>query len=302
MEIENSKMIYRGSNELVRVYRGDTIVWEPYNDPRASEYLTSVILSGGTITSPYQEGLYYRKNGGEWTAGWHTEGAFMYGLELPVSSGDTVEFKRECTGYTTINHNTVVFNVRGNIMSIAYGDNFARKRNLVGRNGGYGQDFYRQFWYMNVVDASDLVLPARYLSSNCYESMFQGCEMLTSAPELTAPANSGGTGVGAEAYKSMFQGCTSLTTAPVIPSTVARLANACDNMFSGSSVNYVKCMAVFSDRQWNLSYPFHNWLAGVPDEGTFIKSPAMEDGEHETDYFWVRNENGIPVTWHSVDG
>ncbi len=301
MEIENSKMIYRGSNELARVYRGETIVWEPYTDPRSTEYLTSVILSGGTITSPYQEGLYYRKNGGEWTAGWHIEGAFEYGLDLPVSTGDTVEFKRVTSGHTTISHNSVVFNARGNVMSLLYGDDFVGKRKLTGF-GALGQQFYRQYWEMNVIDASDLILPARYLSAECYKMMFLDCALLTAAPALPAPLNSGGTGVGSYAYQGMFMGCTSLRTAPDIPASVARLSNACDDMFSGSSVNYVKCLAVFNDRQWNATYPFHNWLSGVPDEGTFIKSPDMEDGEHETDYYWVRNENGIPVTWHSVDG
>ena len=298
MEIENSKMIYRGSNELARVYRGETIVWEPYIDPRATEYLTSVILSGGTITSPYHEGLYYRLNGGNWTEGWHMEGAFQYGLDLPVSSGDTVEFKRECSGSTTINHNSVVFNVRGNIMSLLFGDNFTGRRNLTGST----EQFLRQFFYMNVVDASDLILPARYLSTRCYKEMFAGCGRLTAAPAIPAPLNSGGTGVGSEAYAEMFRGCTSLRTAPEVPASVVKLANCCDNMFSGSSVTYVKCMAVFNVRQWDVGYPFHTWLAGVPDQGDFVKSPAMEDGEHETDYFWVRNENGIPVNWHALEG
>ena len=54
---------------------------------------------------------------------------------------------------------------------------------------------------------------------SCYESMFAGCEKLTSAPELPA------TTLAESCYKGMFMGCTSLTSAPELPAE--KLANFC---------------------------------------------------------------------------
>ena len=56
-------------------------------------------------------------------------------------------------------------------------------------------------------------LPATTLASNCYKSMFSGCTSLTTAPELNA------TTLASRCYESMFSGCTSLTTAPALPAT-----------------------------------------------------------------------------------
>ena len=50
--------------------------------------------------------------------------------------------------------------------------------------------------------------PTSISKSNCYDSMFEGCTNLTSAPELPA------TTLTTDCYLGMFKGCTSLTTAP----------------------------------------------------------------------------------------
>ena len=64
------------------------------------------------------------------------------------------------------------------------------------------------------------------LATNCYNSMFQGCTSLTTAPSLPA------TTLASNCYYYMFYGCTSLTTAPSLPATT--LANNCYNsMFQG---------------------------------------------------------------------
>ena len=69
-------------------------------------------------------------------------------------------------------------------------------------------------------------LPAKTLADNCYKNMFNYCTSLTSAPVLPA------TTLADNCYKNMFNYCTSLTSAPVLPATT--LANSCyDSMFSG---------------------------------------------------------------------
>lgn len=60
--------------------------------------------------------------------------------------------------------------------------------------------------------------------ANCYCGLFEYCESLTTAPDLTA------TVIGANCYEYMFNGCSSLTTVPVISAT--NLAyNCCYAMF-----------------------------------------------------------------------
>ena len=69
-------------------------------------------------------------------------------------------------------------------------------------------------------------LPATTLADYCYNCMFSGCTSLTSAPKLTA------TTLADYCYDGMFSGCTKLTSAPELPATT--LANDCyADMFYG---------------------------------------------------------------------
>ena len=69
-------------------------------------------------------------------------------------------------------------------------------------------------------------LPATTLAANCYSTMFFGCTGLTSAPALPA------TTLAANCYSNMFQGCTGLTSAPALPATTLA-ANCYSSIFSG---------------------------------------------------------------------
>ena len=62
-------------------------------------------------------------------------------------------------------------------------------------------------------------LPATTLADDCYDSMFRNCTSLTVAPELPA------TTLADNCYYGMFWNCTSLTVAPELPATT--LANEC---------------------------------------------------------------------------
>ena len=68
-------------------------------------------------------------------------------------------------------------------------------------------------------------LPATTLADHCYDQMFGGCTKLTSAPVLPA------TTLAVFCYTYMFYGCTNLTSAPVLPATT--LAYCYTGMFSG---------------------------------------------------------------------
>jgi hypothetical protein len=69
-------------------------------------------------------------------------------------------------------------------------------------------------------------LPATTLAQNCYDYMFSSCNLLTTAPELPATTLASG------CYNGMFNGCTSLVNAPELPANT--LANSCYyRMFRG---------------------------------------------------------------------
>ena len=113
--------------------------------------------------------------------------------------------------------------IGGNIMSLLYGDQFADKTSFP---SGSTYNFKCLFSNnTNLVDASELLLPATTLASECYDHMFNSCYSLTAAPALPA------TTLATRCYNSMFRYCTSLTAAPALPATT--LAYWCySNMFN----------------------------------------------------------------------
>ena len=143
------------------------------------------------------------------------------------------------------------FEVKGNVMSLIYGDNFKNQTDLTGK----------QYCFSNLlannnqlINAEKLSLPATTLADYCYKSMFYSCTSLTTTPSIlpatiladqcyyqmfygctsltTAPAELPATTLTDDCYNGMFNGCTSLTTAPELPATT--LAIYCyRSMFSG---------------------------------------------------------------------
>lgn len=113
------------------------------------------------------------------------------------------------------------FEVSGNIMYLVDPTGQASSLNP--------NEFYMLFRDdSNLVDASDLILPAMTLAKSCYAAMFYYCTSLTAAPELPA------TVMAESCYQSMFGNCSSLTAAPELPAKT--LAKSCYNtMFASCS-------------------------------------------------------------------
>lgn len=120
----------------------------------------------------------------------------------------------------------------------------------------------------NMVSAPT-VLPATTLAPNCYESMFQGCTSLTEAPALPA------TTLTSYCYESMFQDCTSLNIAPVLPALT--LAHCCYiNMFWGcTSLVYIECWAIL-DSEEKDKINCNGWTTDVSKRGFFIHDPNVK--------------------------
>lgn len=145
-----------------------------------------------------------------------------------ITNGHTLSFRGNLTPVT--NQGIGIFtiskkcNLKGNCMSMLFGDDAADNYSLNGKNYA----FYGLFRNCtNIVNVSKNFLPATILSNYCYRNMFYGCTSLTTAPELPA------TTLASYCYVSMFYG-TKLIIAPELPATT--LVSYCYNaMFDNCS-------------------------------------------------------------------
>ena len=234
-------------------------------------------LEDGTFSFS-KDGLSYSLDNG---TSWVTLSA---GSSTPtITKGSKVLWKGSYKGTGSYNYgkfsSTGKFNVSGNIMSLTYGDDFEDKIDLTGSNYCFNKLFYG---CSNLIDASNLILPATTLANYCYREMFSGCTSLTLAPELPA------TNLANYCYYNMFYGCTTLTAAPELPATT--LVRYCyAYMFQDcSNLNYIKAMFTTTP---GSSYT-NSWVNGVSSIGTFIKN---------ADATWnVAGNNGVPTGWKAM--
>jgi hypothetical protein len=185
-----------------------------------NNYLTIEALEDN-LTLVFTNDIEYGIDGKGWIklkAGYKTQS---------INTGQTLSFRGKLIpnssngiGTFTINKKC---NLKGNCMSMLFGDNAADNYSLSGKV----YVFYRLFDNCsNIVTVNENFLPATTLSSACYHFMFYKCTSLTTAPKLPA------TTLADYCYDSMFDGCTSLVNAPALPATT--LANSCyQSMFDG---------------------------------------------------------------------
>ena len=236
-------------------------------------------------------------------------------ITIPVTAGDKVQFRGTNESYCNSEYGSDPTNftstapcyVYGNVMSLINQNTWTYNKTLSSdyalaylfsdgfntnttiKNHPYNEivlpaTTLTQFCYLGMFNGCEGIttapdLPATALAAYCYDDMFSGCSGLTEAPRLPA------TTLALGCYTMMFYGCSSLETAPTLPANIV-CANAYDGMFSDcSSLNYVKCLATTlgSDATWN-------WLDGVATTGTFVKMSTMHDWE-------LNSPNGIPAGW-----
>lgn len=317
---------YAGQLQLTAVYEGreTTIGVDAYQQPIDSTdyvnmYFTIDVKESGTIVinsqglaeyPDYAMRLYYRSNDKDWNYFVFTNNSQ---LTLHVVSGEKIQFKSVCsyfidsyrTYYAAFDGNgTAKFEVKGNILSLEYGDNFTNKdvldlnflhllsgskvlsaENLVlpatkiNENCGYGY----MFAWCTLLKKSPQVLPATTLSEGCYDCMFFYCLTLETTPSLPATTLAEG------CYSSMFFECRSIIDAPILPATT--LVYRCYlNMFGYCySLRFVKCLAT----DISASECTKNWVYEVPSTGTFVKSPSMTG--------WTTGVNGVPSGWTVIN-
>ena len=268
----------------------------------ALEFFTIEALEEGTVgigIPPSATSLKYRKNNELWI---ETSEA----IQLSVVANDTIQiscvsdsFNNGCSSPFAV---SAPFNVKGNIMSLLYGDNFKGQIDLSGKYEAFLSLFFNcatlqnaenlilpattlaDFCYYHMFDGCTSLttspeLPATTLANNCYQNMFFGCTNLTEAPQLPA------TTLVNDCYSYMFSICTSLTTAPQLPATT--LASYCYyEMFRGcSKLRYIKMLAT----DISATDCLFNWVNGVASIGTFVKNANMTSLPSGT--------SGIPNGW-----
>ena len=285
----------------------------------SSEYMTLSALGDGEITinipaainSTYATSISYSKDKATWTETLIDDTEQT--ISITVTNGENVYLKGIAkqlgNSSTGVNINsTADINASGNIMSLLYGDNFKDKTSFPEGS---------QFTFLNLfnsnthlISAENLILPATTLVTRCYQTMFRGCALLTTAPELpattlidhcyfkmfnkcniltAAPSVLPATTLADWCYSSMFNGCFSLTTAPELPATTL-VDNCYSNMFKNChSLNNITMLATDISASNCLYY----WVSGVSATGTFTKAPEMTS--------LPTGSSGIPDGWTVVD-
>ena len=246
---------------------------EPPHD-YSQDYLTFEVISGGTISS-LVDGVLLSKDNGE---NWDTEITGLTSGDKVIAKGDVHSFGG--SSEASFDFGDTVINVYGNIMSIYDSEGFRTRTTF----DNYGSSMSYLFLSTPIVSAEHLILPATTLTGSCYQSMFNGCTSLTTAPSIL-PA----TTLVQSCYQGMFYGCTSLTTAPELPATT--LIDYCyQGMFQYcTNLNYIKCLAT----DISATNCTDNWVNGVSSTGTFVKNPNMTS--------WTTGNNGIPANWTIQD-
>ena len=226
--------------------------------------------------------VYYSNDNVTWTL----MGTTQYGVDItaPLPANGRTYLRCSTTSWNpgqdsnTIKLGvTTAFKIGGNIMSLLYGANYAGK---VSFPSGSTETFAGIFKF-NILDASDLILPATTMVKECYRSLFYNQTSLVSAPQLPA------TTLAESCYSGMFKGCTSLTDAPILPAETLT-TNCYYEMFNGcTSLEEIHMLATTWVEGTN------NWIEGVAETGTFYMNPYAE--YDPLDY--VGNPSGIPENW-----
>lgn len=346
---ENDIKLYLGSAEVDKVYLGTTQVYpseEPTPVPYEEQYLTIESLEDNNTVYLKASSAGIAKtvsastdNGATWTE--YTSSTGGSGTTLAtLNTGDKLLVKGENSVYGKSTSRGPIYNkftstgqfkVKGNIMSLIYGDNFIGQTSL---SAGY--TFYSLFNNSpTLISAENLVLPTTTLANNCYQSMFRNCTSLTTAPELPA------TTLADSCYSGMFNGCTSITTAPQLPATT--LAQYCYIGMFGYCTSLITApelpattlamgcyQSMFDDctslttapelptttlaeycyfqmfrnctslnyikclaTNTSVTYCTLEWTLNVSSSGTFVKAASMTS--------WTTGDSGIPTGWTVQD-
>lgn len=276
------------------------------------------------------------------------EGTFSFDI-LPegvtLNKGDRIQFKGDNYDIFSVSSDTVdirlafdtgsneyKFDVQGNIMSLLCSDESFYTFNTIGGASCFVQLFSPSsiagFSYdsCNIVDASNLVLPATVLSQSCYKKMFENCTSLVSAPDLPAnyalphcyenmfagckkliyaPKVLPASILQPYCYQYMFYGCESLQIAPELPATTLAYSCYVDMFNACKKLEYLKVgFGTPKSDSWpgfgvDPSYYTYQWLGDMIIAGSEVEQPQFYwKGTDDTSKItWDRDVHHVPDNW-----
>lgn len=215
-------------------------------------YLTFAILSDGIISfSGYTDDedinneIQYSFDGGNT---WSEPSRI---LTLDVHQGDEIKWKgrmkpkengfHQNSGIGKFSGSTAQFNVKYDIMSLLYADDFETETELVNTC-----TFANLFAYTNVINANQLILKSNNLTDYCYTNMFRYCSDLVEMPYLLAK------NLAQYCYFQMFQHCINLTKTSALIAQEMKVS--CYHRMFGNCTSLVKAPALLAKTMANHCY------------------------------------------------
>lgn len=204
-----------------------------------------------------------------------------------INSGHTLSFRGELTPNSSNGIGTFTIskkcNLKGNCMSMLFGDNAADNYSL----SGYNSAFRMLFNSAPIVEVSKNFLPATQLTSDCYRGTFYTCTYLKNVPDLPA------TTLADSCYRGMFYKCTSLTTIADLPAIT--LASYCYNaMFSGcTNLKTIPLLPVTKLAKYCYASMFQNCtsLTTAPE----LPATTLESNCYESMFYGCSNLTTAPT-------
>lgn len=225
-----------------------------------SNYMTFEVLGDGFQFKISSRDVEYNCNGG----GWEILSKGAYSPSFMV--GDFVSVKcvlKRNEIFGIFDTNGIPFNLRGNALSLIYGDE------IINNIEGYPYVFRYLFsTIMGLQHVEEGFLPATILSEGCYMGMFYNSTIMT-APELPAPT------LVYKCYKGMYQVCENLNYIKMLATDIS--AQDCFDSWVievASTGTFVKNPAM-TTLPTATSYNRH---AGIPEGWTVINDGEESGG------------------------
>lgn len=247
MRIDRNTKIYLGQREIVKIKKGNVVIWESQSTPPVVEpdyfYIQNISDQSGNLS------LYTSVNGNPSSGNYATTVEYSTDKEnwttlnlsngvtntITLQVGEKVYLRNDSgkwnywTGDDNVTDSVITnfsfeydHNVGGNINTLL---DYTSPDTATLSTGCFAYLFNN---VAGLVLAKYLTLPATTLAPHCYRSMFNGCTDLVYGPQLPATTLAEG------CYRFMFYNCSSMHYAPALPATT--LAAKCyHTMFYGCS-------------------------------------------------------------------
>lgn len=245
------------------------------NNPILNDYLTIVALEDGLTAKLSLNACEYCVDG---NGNWKTLPANT--VTEPINAGQTLSFRGNLTPVSDVGIGTFTvnkyYNLKGNVMSLLFGDDGKESFSLAGKNYA----FYNLFKENDkLIHISKSFLPATNTTIYCYYGMFDSCVSLQTAPNLPAEI------IPAYCYRGMYFNCKSLKYSPILQGKTMGYGSYAQ-MFNGcAELNTIIMLAT----DISAGYCLNMWVNGVSEFGTFVKNK---------DATWdIRGASGIPERW-----